>query len=123
MRATPDISMNAAVNGGVLVYSTADGTPHWFVVGGTSASCPEWAALFALVNQARLNNGMGVIGFANPSLYALGTGPTYGSDFHDITTGDNINAGSTVGFAAGPGWDMATGWGTPDAWNIVDDLS
>jgi kumamolisin len=123
MRATPDVSMNAAVNGGVLVYTTAGGTPRWFVVGGTSASCPEWAALFALVNQARAGGGLGPIGFAHPAIYALGTGSTYGSDFHDITTGDNINAGSTVGFAAGAGWDMATGWGTPDAWNIVSDLS
>lgn len=123
MRATPDVSMNAAVNGGVLVYQTLDGVPHWFVVGGTSASSPEWAGIFAIVNEARAGAGHGPIGQPHAAIYALGLGPTYGADFHDITTGDNTDSGSTVGFAAATGWDMATGWGTPDAASVVAHLT
>jgi subtilase family serine protease len=123
MRATPDVSMNAAVNGGVLVFQTLDGVPRWFVVGGTSASCPEWAALFAIVNQARGQHGHGPLGQPHAAIYALGMGASYSSDFHDITTGNNINVGSTVGFSAATGWDMATGWGTPDAASMVSHLA
>lgn len=123
MRTTPDISMNAAVNGGVLVYYSATG-PRWFVVGGTSASSPEFAALFAIANQARAAAGHGPLGFVNPAIYTLASnGVKYASDFHDITTGDNINAGSTVGYSAGVGYDLATGWGTPDAAKLVADLT
>jgi subtilase family serine protease len=122
-RATPDVSMNAAVDGGVLVFQTLNGVPRWFVVGGTSASSPEWAGLLAIVNQARALAGHGPLGQPHAAIYALAEGPSYSSALHDITTGDNIEAGSTVGFSAGTGWDMATGWGTPGAASVVSHLS
>ena len=53
-RATPDVSYNAAVDGGVLVYTTFLGAPVWYIVGGTSAGAPQWAAIRALGGTAAL---------------------------------------------------------------------
>ena len=121
-RGTPDVSYNAAVNGGVLVVQL----PNIELVGGTSCGSPQWAGVFALVNQARGEAAEGPIGFANPALYGIyggGTGAHYGSDFHDITTGNNTLAGQSVtGFSAATGYDLATGIGTPDVANLISDL-
>lgn len=121
-RTTPDVSYNAAVNGGVLVFYSALGTPGiWFIVGGTSAGSPQWASIVALVNQCRASHGLGALGFANSAIYALA-----GSNFHDITVGNNrLNTpgGPLPGFDAGTGWDDATGWGTPDVANLVPALA
>jgi len=117
-RTTPDISYNAAVNGGVLVYYTALGSPIWFVVGGTSAGSPQWAAIIALANQAAGHS----LGFINPALYRLAESAHYTNDFHDITVGNNQLVGTPVGFNAAAGYDFATGWGTPNVANLVSDL-
>jgi len=128
-RTTPDVSLNAAVDGGVLVYWTAclacisPTFNGWFVVGGTSASSPEWASIFAIADQLRAANGKGPLGFVNPTLYAIGQSSKYLSDFHDIVLGDNELAGTTVGFGAGVGYDLASGWGTANVGNLVADLA
>jgi subtilase family serine protease len=72
----------------------------------------------ALANQA---NG-GPLGFINPTLYRIGCSARYGSDFHDITAGNNRLVGTPVGFPAATGWDDATGLGTPNVANLVQDL-
>jgi subtilase family serine protease len=118
-RTTPDVSYNAAVNGGVLVVALGG----LFVVGGTSAGSPQWAAIFALVNQERVAHHEVSIGFANPSLYSLGHSSKYSNDFHDIVIGNNELFGTTVGFSATVGWDDASGWGTPNVSNLVNDLT
>ncbi|PYU28538.1 MAG: hypothetical protein DMG31_19930 [Acidobacteria bacterium] len=121
-RTVPDISYNAAVNGGVLVYYTALGSPTWFVVGGTSAGSPQWAAIVALANQFSASKGKGPLGYINPALYKLAESSAYSTDFHDMKSGNNQLAGTPVGFNAGPGYDFATGWGTPNVANLVGDL-
>ncbi len=118
-RTTPDVSYNAAINGGVLVYYSALGPTLRFIVGGTSAGSPQWAAIVALANQ--LNGGP--VGFINETLYKIGCSGRYGVDFHDVTAGDNRLVGTPVGFSAGTGWDDATGWGTPNVANLVHDLA
>jgi subtilase family serine protease len=117
-RTTPDISYNAAVNGGVLVYTTFLGSPILFIVGGTSAGSPQWAAIFALANQLAGK----ALGFINPALYSLARSTAYHLDFHDITKGNNQLAGTPLGFTASPGYDDASGWGTPDVARLVLDL-
>ncbi|TFL02036.1 subtilisin-like protein [Pterulicium gracile] len=77
-------------------------------VGGTSASSPTIAAIFALLNDYRISRGGGPLGFLNPLIYS-----TARTGFNDITTGNNPGCG-TNGFAARAGWDPATGFGTPD---------
>ena len=57
------------------------------------------------------------LGYANPLIYGLATGPRYRNLFHDVTEGDN------GAYAAGPGWDAVTGWGSPNAYNLVHALT
>jgi subtilase family serine protease len=126
-RTTPDVSYNAAVNGGVLAawsacsqcFGRPPGTELVFIFGGTSAGSPQWAAIAALAAQAAGHP----LGFINPAIYSIGKGPNYANDFHDITVGNNQAFGPPAGFNAAPGWDDATGWGTPNVTNLVADLS
>jgi subtilase family serine protease len=134
-RLTPDVSFNAAIYGGALIFFGFFGTAGvWGLAGGTSAAGPAWAAIVGLLNQA---NG-GPVGFINPTIYAMMQGNRDDSSrdagpFHDITKGNNSDTAgapctpSTCGFAsppvdgftAGKGWDMTTGWGTPDVANFI----
>ena len=81
------------------------------MVGGTSSSCPQWAALVAIADQIA-GHGLGLI---NPKLYSLASGPNYGSYFYDVTTGNNQADPSVPGYPATTGWDPVTGLGTPNA--------
>jgi subtilase family serine protease len=123
MRAEPDVSYNAAFNGGVIVVM---GGQHG-VVGGTSAGAPQWAAIVALANETRGLRGSGPLGIATPQLWTLAHDRNdYRQDFHDITVGSNTLFGSgsgLPGFNAGPGYDFATGLGTPDVSRLLKDLS
>lgn len=122
-RAVPDVSYNAAVDGGVLIVYSALGSTVLYVVGGTSAGAPQWAGTFALANQLRGSKGKGPLGFANPALYSVAQSAAYAADFHDIKAGNNVLAGTIGGFAAAAGYDLATGWGTPNATALLVDLA
>jgi subtilase family serine protease len=115
-RATPDVSMNADPNTGVRVLDTAgyQGAKGYFQVGGTSASCPEWAGIAALVDQAR-STPLASSDLTNRFDYSAATGSTYASNYFDVTTGSN-------GFSAGTGYDLATGLGTPVVNHLVPYL-
>ncbi|MBI4852273.1 MAG: S8/S53 family peptidase [Acidobacteria bacterium] len=90
------------------------------VTGGTSASTPVWAGIFALTNQFSESKGLGN---ANPRIYNLGqqqqmsASPLRGF-FNDITSGNN-NGGGLIGYMAQPGYDLCTGWGTPNTDRFV----
>lgn len=124
-RSVPDVAYNAAADGGVLVYYSAEGSSlaGFYVFGGTSAGTPQWAGIFALVNQLRAQSSKTPVGFANPAIYAIAQSGSYSSDFHDIVVGNNALAGTTTGFSAQPGYDLATGWGTPNVANLAADLA
>jgi len=95
-RATPDVSYNADPNNGFLVYNSYgyNGGRGWFVVGGTSAGAPQWAAISTYGNTAN-----------NINFYS--TYPnSYGATFTDIQTGSN-------GYPTKVGYDLATGIGSP----------
>ncbi len=127
-RGLPDLSWNAAVDGGVLVYTSFPGTRvGWHIVGGTSASSPQLAALIALSNQLADAAHKVHVGYLNPLLYTLPA-----SDFTDIvpqtfgavTIADNSNFGSGIaGMAVTTGYDLTTGRGSPKADNFVHDLA
>ncbi len=123
-RAVPDVAYNAAVDGGVLIAYSALGpsAAGFYIIGGTSAGAPQWAAIFALANTARAAMAKAPIGFANPALYSIAMSTAYSSAFHDIQVGNNMLVGTVVGFTAGLGFDLATGWGTPNVGNLVADL-
>jgi subtilase family serine protease len=129
MRGVPDVAYQASSRTGVLVYDTAPGDAQgglncpagnpcsagWYVVGGTSSSTPQWAGLVAIADQIA-GHGLGLI---NPALYALASGPNYGSYFYDVTTGNNQADPSIPGYPATAGWDPVTGLGTPNAATLV----
>jgi subtilase family serine protease len=134
MRGVPDVAYQASSRTGVLVYDTAPGdatsglacpsgnpcSAGWYVVGGTSASAPQWAGLVAIADQMA-GHGLGLI---NPRLYSLASDPTnYASDFFDVTTGNNQADPNVPGFSATTGWDPVTGLGTPNAANLVPALA
>jgi subtilase family serine protease len=118
-RATPDISMSAAQDGGALVYLTAPGVdPGYHIIGGTSEASPLFAGIVAIAAQIAGHP----LGNLNPRLYALAAlGDSAG--IVDVTRGDNtftlVQGGKPLftvpGYAAGPGYDMASGLGTIDA--------
>ena len=133
-RGTPDVSLSAAVDGGVVVYlgytNTAYGVvPGWYVVGGTSEASPVFSGIVAIADQAAHRD----LGLLNPSLYALAGRPRAGID--DITAGDNSVSGTqglppvagqtfaVQGFDADPGYDLASGLGTVDGAHLVAALA
>ena len=119
----PDVSYNAAIDGGVLVVYGGFGFPVLFIVGGTSAGSPQWAGITALANQARANLGKGPIGDLNPTLYSIYHSARYATDFHDIAVGNDQLTGTPVGFSAGAGYDLASGIGTPIVDQLITDIA
>ena len=113
-RGVPDVAANADPDTGYAVFFQGSMT----VVGGTSAACPLWAALWARLNQARRMSQRGAIGYTNPNLYDLGPTPA----FHDITQGNNDYAG-VPGYSCTVGWDAVTGLGSPNGQALIANLS
>jgi len=128
-RGLPDLSWNAAVDGGVLVYTSFPGLGvGWHIIGGTSAASPQLAGLIALTNQkADMLGKSHHVGYLNPLLYALPA-----SDFNDIVTqtfgpvtidNNELYGSGVTGYPTTPGYDLATGFGSPIANNFVTDLA
>jgi subtilase family serine protease len=101
-RAVADVSAVADPNTGVAVYDTTNyqGRSGWFVVGGTSASAPIIAAVYALAgNEASIDNNY-------PYAHA--------SSLFDVTSGSNGTCPTSQWCTARAGWDGPTGLGTPN---------
>ena len=90
----------------------------FFIVGGTSAGSPQWAAIVALAKQAKGSP----LGFINPTLNQIACSSRCSQDFHDITIGNDELVNTPVGNSATTGWDAATGLGTPNVTNLVHGL-
>ena len=127
-RGIPDVSMSAAVDGGVNVYMSFEGlpAPGYYIIGGTSEASPEFAGIVAIADQAAGHD----LGDLNPQIYG-----TNGAGLADITAGDNTvtfdnpngdpYAGehTVTGFSAVPGYDLSSGWGTPNGAATISGLS
>ena len=109
----PDVSANANFTYYVCADQTTCTANEY---GGTSFAAPLWAGFLALINQQSVANGNKTLGFINPSLYTIGAGSSYDSDFHDITSGSN-------GYSATTGYDLATGWGSPNGVSLINALA
>lgn len=100
-RAIPDVAYDADPNSGFPVYKTTGKTKNgWYVVGGTSAGAPQWAAIQALgesITLARLY----VDKSANNTL----------KYFRDITSGKNGTCRYYCDARAR--YDYVTGLGAP----------
>jgi len=117
LRNVPDVAAEANTDN----YSCDQGAcaGYW---GGTSFAAPRWAGFLALVNQQSVANGNSTLGFINPAIYAIGEGSSYGSDFHDITSGNNNN-GAGESYNAVVGYDLVTGWGSPNGQALINALA
>ena len=74
-RGIPDVSAQAK---GFVVNLRGNFT----LVDGTSAACPTFASIVALLNDRRLTSGQPPLGFLNPLLYSRGA-----AAFNDIVVG------------------------------------
>lgn len=84
-------------------------TPFGCGVAGTSCASPTAAGVIGLLNDLRLQNGKGTLGFLNPLLYQNANA------FFDVTEGSSSGCGfSANGWPAKKGWDAVTGLGTPN---------
>ncbi len=127
-RGVPDVAYNAGVGGGVLIRSATineafglpPNAPVFFIIGGTSAGSPQWAALAAIGDQIAQQR----LGDLDPALYAISHNKKlYASSMHDITQGNNDVAEIGGGFDADQGWDPVTGLGTPNAAELLPTLA
>jgi subtilase family serine protease len=109
----PDVSANANFTFYVCADQTACTANEY---GGTSFAAPMWAGFLALVNQQALANGHSPLGFINPIIYQLASGPGYGTAFHDISSGSNGDPTTT-------GYDLATGLGSPNGVGLINALT
>jgi hypothetical protein len=116
MRNTPDVALTAD-----NVYVRANGSDY--NVGGTSCAAPLWVGFTALVNQQASATGAPAVGFINPAVDTIGSGPDYTACFHDITTGNNTSPFSPTKFYAVTGYDLCTGWGTPNGQKLISALA
>lgn len=112
-RNVPDVALNADPATGYSIYYNGG----WHVYGGTSCAAPLWAGFTALINQQRIANSSGLLGFANPTIYGIGQGTNYAADFHDIA--DNS---TNLYYPAVAGYDEATGWGSFNGAGLLADL-
>jgi subtilase family serine protease len=111
-RAIPDVSYAADPMRGFSIYhvssktiaKTAPKVRGWYVVGGTSAGAPQWAAIAAL--GASIRDAISL-----PALYADKASATYSDFFRDITSGEN---GTCAYYCvARKHFDYVTGLGSP----------
>jgi len=109
----PDVSANSNFTFYVCANQTTCTSNVW---GGTSFAAPMWAGYLALTNQQAAAHHDKAPGFINPTIYPLGLGSGYRTDFHDITVGSN-------GFPATKGYDLATGWGSPNTDGLINALA
>ena len=96
-RSTADISAVADPSTGVAVFNADEG--GWTVVGGTSASSPFVAAVFAQTGHA---NATGDFPYTNAAM------------FFDVVGGNNGSCQGSILCTSVAGWDGPTGVGTPN---------
>ncbi|MFI5973822.1 putative Ig domain-containing protein [Streptomyces sp. NPDC051452] len=100
-RMEADVSAVADPATGVAVYDTYGGS-GWAVYGGTSASAPIVAGVYALAGTPGASD--------YPAKYPY----SHTSNLYDVTSGNNGSCSPSYFCTAGSGYDGPTGWGTPN---------
>lgn len=126
-RGQPDVSYGADPTAGFSVYDSVayNGSTGWFVVAGTSAGSPQWAALAAIANSLRVAAAKQPLNATSTSsintlLYKIGASATYATNYRDITSGTNGTCGTLC--TAATGYDYVTGLGSPKANVVINSL-
>ncbi|POX43597.1 putative Ig domain-containing protein [Streptomyces sp. Ru72] len=100
-RMEADVSAVADPATGVAVYDTYGGS-GWAVYGGTSASAPIIAGVYALAGTPGSTD--------YPAKYPY----SHTGNLYDVTSGSNGSCSTSYFCTAGTGYDGPTGWGTPN---------
>ncbi|CAM5558072.1 hypothetical protein SALBM311S_06172 [Streptomyces alboniger] len=100
-RMEADVSAVADPATGVAVYDTYGGS-GWAVYGGTSASSPILASVYALAGTPGASD--------YPAKYPY----SHTSNLYDVTSGNNGTCSPSYFCTATTGYDGPTGWGTPN---------
>ncbi|MDT4941442.1 MAG: hypothetical protein QOJ34_1531 [Pseudonocardiales bacterium] len=101
-KANADVSAVADPQTGVSIYDSTryQGRAGWQVYGGTSASAPIIASVYAM--------GGNLSGY--PASYTW----SHAAALNDVTSGSNGTCPTAIWCHAGVGWDGPTGLGTPN---------
>ncbi|HEY4017551.1 MAG TPA: S53 family peptidase [Pseudonocardiaceae bacterium] len=99
-RTDNDVSADADPSTGLAVYDTSNGNTGWNEVGGTSASSPMIAAMYALAGNAGNTPAQDVYQHA--------------SNLNDVTSGADGSCSPAYLCTAAAGYDGPTGMGTPN---------
>ncbi|GAB1329391.1 putative Ig domain-containing protein [Streptomyces sennicomposti] len=100
-RMEADVSAVADPATGVAVYDTYGGS-GWAVYGGTSASAPIIAGVYALAGTPGASD--------YPAKYPY----SHTGNLYDVTSGSNGSCSTSYFCKATTGYDGPTGWGTPN---------
>ncbi|MGV9891313.1 putative Ig domain-containing protein [Streptomyces sp. NPDC003395] len=100
-RMEADVSAVADPATGVAVYDTYGGS-GWAVYGGTSASAPIVAGVYALAGTPGTSD--------YPAKYPY----QHTGNLYDVTSGSNGSCSTSYFCTARTGYDGPTGWGTPN---------
>ncbi|WP_369223031.1 putative Ig domain-containing protein [Streptomyces sp. R39] len=100
-RMEADVSAVADPATGVAVYDTYGGS-GWAVYGGTSASAPIIAGVYALAGTPGSSD--------YPAKYPY----SHTGNLYDVTSGNNGSCSTAYFCTAETGYDGPTGWGTPN---------
>jgi kumamolisin len=113
LRNGPDVAANANFSFYVCADQTTCTANDY---GGTSFAAPMWAGYLALANQQATTNGK-TIGYINPIIYPDALTSSYGTLFHDITSG------SCGKYSGEVDYDLCTGWGSPNGSGLINTLA
>ncbi|KUL24484.1 S53 family peptidase [Streptomyces regalis] len=102
-RMIADVSAVADPATGVSVYDSYGVTAGWYTFGGTSASAPIIAGVYALAGTPSSGS--------YPAQYPYNAAGS--SALNDVTSGNNGTCSTSYFCTAGSGYDGPTGWGTP----------
>ncbi|MFJ5974036.1 peptidase S8 [Streptomyces sp. NPDC093060] len=102
-RTISDVAAVADPATGVSVYDSYGVTAGWYTFGGTSASSPIIAGVYALAGTPSSSSYPAKFPYT-----AAGT-----SALNDVTSGNNGTCSTTYLCTAQSGYDGPTGWGTP----------
>ena len=104
-RSEADVSVVGDPSTGLAVYDSVpnDGYSGWLVFGGTSASSPIVASIYALAENGRTIAGASKLWKALKTPYV-----------NDVTTGSNGTCSISYICHAGVGYDGPSGVGTPN---------
>ncbi|TWV53404.1 peptidase S8 [Streptomyces misionensis] len=102
-RTIADVSAVADPATGVSVYDSYGVTAGWYTFGGTSASSPIIASVYALAGTPSSGSYPAKFPYAKAGTTAL----------NDVTSGSNGSCTTSYLCTARSGYDGPTGWGTP----------